>query len=130
MSILRGRNRQAGQQTGEYAIAAGVVIGFALTVSPLVEKALQAKVKSSVVTLGNVKGDKDLVDFKDYGQYEPYYAESDLTTKRDDKFTETYTKGAVERKGALSKSTRTGKQIEHGADKLTADDAWQNSKGF
>jgi len=64
-------NRKRGQNTAEYAIIIGLVIGAAIAMQAYFKRGWQSSVKFAVDKLQKTGGT---------GQYEPYYLESDYST--------------------------------------------------
>ena len=118
-------NDKRGFNSVDVAVTIGVVGLMVVAMAPIVRRAGQAKVKAAVDALGAVQGSGDLVGMKKMTQYEPYYASSDMTTTRNDKYTEKYDKGAYTKTGNVSDATRTGSQTEGGSADLNRDAGWQ-----
>jgi hypothetical protein len=77
MRILR--NKRA-QNTAEYAILIALVIAAAMAIQTYVKRALQGKVRDSVVFYADSTS-----ELGETSQYEPYYLESSFTTTQDAK---------------------------------------------
>lgn len=125
MLTLLGNKR--GFNSVDTAVTIGLVGLMAVGMAPLVRRGGQGRIKAAVENLG--KGQKGTdIDLRALEQYEPYYAETkNMTTARNDDYTESYDKGTYKKTGVVSGATRKagGEQIEHGLSQLGADDNWK-----
>ncbi|MFQ5680497.1 MAG: hypothetical protein ACE5GG_00355 [Candidatus Omnitrophota bacterium] len=83
------RSTRLGQNTAEYAVLIGLIIGAVVAMQTYVKRSMQAGVKYAV----------DKLKDNGTGQYEPYYlmSKTETTTEAYEQTEETKNRGAVER---------------------------------
>jgi len=115
-----------GQSTAEYAVVIAIVLGAVIGMQTFVKRSLQARYKVATETLTIPKGSNDLSTFNSaLTQYEPYYAEQNITSVRNELLTERYATGTGQfsKNGLLTSVNRSGTQNEDVT--LTDDDNWK-----
>ena len=118
--MKRGQCR--GQSTAEYAVLIALVVGAVIAMQTFVKRGIQAKMYDATTSMTNVDGGQILQGHTP--QYEPYYAQNDVTTGQKTKdLKEVYKAGEVTRQGS-TEATRLGTETEGGAALLGSDDQW------
>ena len=127
--------RRRGQSVTEYAIVFSVVAAAVIGMQIYLKRGLQAKEKGTVDLLTQVSSAPlnaagDTRTLGKTAQYEPYYANSDVTTAQSsDFYEERLDKGEIIRSGITSQTTRQklGVSAQRGHGSLNSDFSWINS---
>ncbi|MDD5560990.1 MAG: hypothetical protein PHT50_02525 [Candidatus Omnitrophica bacterium] len=102
------RNIRA-QSTAEYVIVLGLIVAAVIGMQTYVKRGFQGRIKDAVnyVDYGGASGDSVTFTTK---QYEPYYLESDFSSKRNSSEDEDLLTGGAVTRSSTDASRRGGSQ--------------------